>query len=324
MLASIIDLMTHMSNENEALKSLNLLQKMDPQFKIDLHKIIKLAILLVQKNRLQDAEELLKQFAGLNETMTTNYIRKNIWELLQAVVDWSVKNKCDRNLSKIMLDKLVQMGYGNYTKINFGPIIREFIEKDQINAAVNEFERVAIEYRITPQQLTLMTLLIELINSDDQDQRWQRYSLDRPLANEMLRRVVEVARKMLKPEIANTNLLTAFAISGNEQQIRKILMNPALQFNVEQLIVNLEHQVSTTGNLEALIKLAKCNRGLRHEAINEENLYTLLVNKFSTENNHVAAFELYTSLCKDSEYKFSKKLEQKFQDLLARNNIEID
>lgn len=324
MLAATVGLMTHMSNENEALKSLNLLQKMNPQFKLDLHKIIKLATLLVQKNRLQDVEELLKRFAGLNETVTTNYITKNIWELLQAVVEWSVKNKRDENSSKIMLDKLVQMGYSNYTKINFGPIIREFIEKGQINAAVNEFERVATEYRLAPQQLTLMTLLIGLMNSDDQDQRWKLYSLDRPLANEMLRRVVEVARKVLKPETANTHLLTAFVISGNEQQIRKILMNPAMQFNAEQLIVNLEHHLYTNGNIDALIKLANCNRGLRHEAINEENLYTLLVNKYSTENNHLAAFELYTSLCKESEYKVSKKLKEKFQDLFARNNIEIE
>lgn len=323
MLSATVDLMTNTSNEREALKTLNILQTRYPQFQIDLHKIVQLATLLVQKNRLRDADGLLKSFAGIAQTTNTNYIKKNIWDLLQAVVEWSVRNKCSENSSQMMLEKLVQMGYSDYTKVHLGPIIREFIEKGQIKAAVDEFERMADTYRTTPQLITLMTLLIGLINAGDDDKRWKLYNLDRPLANEMLRRVVDVARKVNKPEVANTHLLTAFAIAGSEQQIRKILMNPAMQFNVENLMVNMEHQVNSLGNIDALIKLARCNRGLRHEALNEENLYTLLVNRFATENNQAGALALYTLLREDSEFKVSNRLKQKFDDLFARNNIVV-
>lgn len=323
MLAATMDLMTNTSNEREALGILKKLQLSFPQFRVDIHKIIQLATLLVQKNRLTDAVALLDRFASTTKNTNMNYARKNIWDLLQAVVDCSVRSKSSENSALIMLDKLVQMGYSEYTNINFGPIIREYIEKDQINTAVDEFERIATEHRSTPQLLTLLTLLIDLINSSDEDKRYELYNMDRPLANEMLRRIVNVARKVHKPEAANTHLLTAFSVSGNEQQIRTILMNPAMQFDVEQLVKNLEHQVNTSGNINAIIKLAKCNRGLRHEAINEENLYTLLLNRYSTENNHAAALELYTSLGKDIEFKMSTKLKRKFDDLFARNNIEI-
>lgn len=323
MLAATIDLMTNTSNEHEALRILKKLQMVFPQFRIDLHKIIQLATLLVQKNRSTDAVALLDRFASTAKTMNLNYVTKNIWDLLQAVVDRSVQTKNSENSAKIMLDKLVQMGYGRYTNVNLGLIIREYIEKDQINTAVDEFERMATEHRVTPQLLTLMTLLIDLINSGDEDKRWELYKTDRPLANEMLRRIVNVARKAHTPEMANTCLLTAFTISGNEQQIRKILMNPAMQIDIERLTKNLEHQMNTSGNINAIIKLAKCNRGLRHEAINEENLYTLLLDRYSTENNHAAAVELFTSLGKDNEFKMPSKLKRKFDDLFARNNIKI-
>lgn len=321
MLAASVDLMTNMSNGRKALRMLNTLQTTHPQFQVDLHKIILLATLLVQQDRLNDAVTLLQRFAPTIKRQNVNYVKKNVWDLLQTVSDWSVRHKCNENSSRIMLDKLVDMGYSEYTKISLGPIVREFIDKGQIIAAVDEFERIASEYRETPQLATLLILIIEIINADDDDKRWQQCALNRPLANELLKRIVDAAIKIHNAETVNTHLLTAFVISGNEQQIRKILMNPAMQFNVQHLMSNLEHRVKTTGSIDALIKLAKCNRGLRHEAINEDNLFTLLVNTYSTDNNCSAAQELYAKISTDSDFKMSNALKQKFNDLFARNNV---
>lgn len=320
MMASTLILMTNVSKERAAMKALDTLQTKWPTFSIDLYKIIDLAKLLVQKNRLEDADKILRRFAGRTSAENVNYVRKNLWDFLQSIVDYSVRNKCAANMAQIMLDKLVDMGYAEYTKINFGPVIREYVAKGQIDMAVNEFERIATEHRTTPQLVTLLTMLIDLINSGDDDERWKLFEMDRPLANERLRRIVDVARKVDPPEVANTNLLTAFAISGNSQQIRKMLMNPAMQFNIEKLVDNLEHHVNTSGKIDALIKLAKCNRGLRHEAINEDTLYTMVVDRFAIQNDHEAAKEFFKTICDDDEYKISAKLKQKFDDLFMRKN----
>lgn len=324
MLATTIDLMTYTSNARGALDALDTLQSKFPQFTIDLHKIVQLANLLVKENRLADAETVLNRFAGLTATSNTNYLRKNIWNLLQTTADWAIQNKCPENQAQMMLNKLVQMGYCDHTKVTMGPIIREFIGKGQIIAAIDAFEAMANEYRTTPHLGTLMSLLIELINAEDEDERWQRYELNRPLANEKLRNIIGISRKLYRPDDANTALLTAFVIAGNEQQIRKLLMNPAMQINVEKLIRDMEHQVNSVGNIEGVMKLAKCNRGLRHEAIDEDNLYSVLVDRLAVENNHAAALKFYSSICKDADFKMSKRLKQKFDTIFARNNIVIE
>lgn len=323
MLSASMYMMTHTSNDTEALRLLRLLQSTNPNFRVDLHKIVDLAALLVRKNRLTDALTLLEQNAGQCEKQKVIYLRSNIWNLLMTTVDVAVAAKETKNESKMLLNQLIEMGYTKANLVHFGPVITEHLQKGQITAAIDEFERMVAEHEVAPQSLSLMIALIEMINAADNDPRWNRYGIDRPTATSLLRRVTDGLKKVSKPEMANAKLLTAFASAGNEDQLRKLLLNPALQFDVDELTKDLEHQVNTRKRIDILIKLAKCNRGLRHEAISEEKLYLMLLNRYTIDNNHAAAKEFYQMITRDAGYRMSRKLKQQFDDLFAKNDVTV-
>lgn len=314
LLACTIDLMTKTKNVNNAEIAFAKLKSRFPKFHIDSYKIVDLATLLVQNNRLDDSLQLLK--TNWKTSLGNNkYISVNVWRFLMEVAEWSIKNKRIENVTEIVLNTLVELGYCNYSNTHLGPVIREHIDKNEIEMAVDAFERLSEKHRKTPQQVVLMSQLIKISNDEQSP-------INGTKSNELLKRVVTACRKVHGDGSTNTNLLTAFAISGTEQQLRKLLMNPTVKVVSEKMNKNLEH-LSNNNKVEIIMKLAKCCRGIRNETIDEQSLYQTLLNGFVRENNWQSAIEFFKEISMDEGSKISQKLLQTLVDLLEKNKQEI-
>lgn len=269
---------------------------------------------------MEDAKKLLKERASVSKLKSGEYIHKNLWQLLTNVATNSAntsQDSEDSNSTRDFLDFLHKLGYCSYHNTLLGPVIKEHILRDDIKSAVTEYKRICQEYRKTPLQLELITLLVKLSNGIDTD----IFHISNDEAKELLQTVTTLTSSVHGSANANSSLLIAFAESGTENQLRKVLIDPNFLFNQEMLIKNCEH-LSHLGKTSSILKLAKASRGLGY-TFKEHDLYDMLLDSFSKENNFTAAVELFNKLECDDEFKISQNFLKVLINLLNVNKIEI-
>lgn len=317
MLASILDLMIRTKNLSEAEQTFAQLKKLYPAFAIDEFKVIDLAALMIENDRIDNAREILEVRAK-SKLQGGTHCQKNIWALLSNVASFSAKNDSSVNQSQEFLEFLINLGYCNYHNQLLGPIIKEHLLKNEITNAIAEFEAVAAKHKKTPMHFELMTKLIEISNSKVDA------TISPAEAKEMLTKIVGIVTSIHGSPNANVSLVVAFAKAGTDGQLRKILMDPKLELNAELLVKQCEY-LSTMGAEVTLFKLAKCSRGLGRisAAFKEEDLYNLLLNEYAKENNFTSALALFERIVEDEEVKISNDFTRKVADLLEKNNLEL-
>lgn len=318
MLASILDLMIRTKNLSEAEETFNQLKKLYPAFPIDEFKVIDLASLMIENDRITDATKILEKRASLKLQGGT-HCQKNIWALLSNVASLSAKTGSSVNKSKEFLEFLIKLGYCNYHNTLLGPIIREYLLKNEIKNAMSQFENIVKTHKKTPMHFELMTKLIEISNSQDTHE-----TISSAEAKEMLSNVVGIVTSIHGSANANVSLVVALAKAGTEGQLRKILIDPKLELNTDLVVKQCEY-LSATGAEATLFKLAKCSRGLGRIslAFKEQDLYNLLLNEYTRENNFTAALALFERIAEDEEIRLSKDFIRKVADLLEKNNLEL-
>lgn len=310
--------MIRTKNLSEAEATVNQLTKLYPAFPIDEFKIIDLTSLMIENGRITDARKILENRAKCKLKGGT-HCQKNIWALLSNVAAYSAKLGSSDNQSKEFLDFIIKLGYCNYHNTLLGPIIKEYLLKNEIKNAMSEFENIVTTHKKTPMHFELMTKLIELSNSKDENE-----PISSAEAKEMLTKVVSIVTSIHGSPNANVSLVVAFAKSGTEGQLRKILIDPKLELNADMIVKQCEY-LSTTGAETALFKLAKCSRGLGRIslAFKEQDLYNLLLNEYTRDNNFTAALALFDRISEDEDIRLSSDFTRKLADLLEKNNLEI-
>lgn len=319
MLAATVELMTQVKNVDQALGTLNDLQRHFPNFVIDDYKILDLATLLVEQHKMEEAKNLLTDHAKIAKPKPGKHIIKNVRDLLTTAANIAVKNNTAENVSNSLLHFLVDSGYCSYNNITLGPATKEYIDKRDISNAVNTFLKSTQEYKKTPQQVFMMSLLIAIANNEELQ---QIYNVNATQANNYLKDIVEAAKEIHPAAAINTNLIVAVSESGTEQQLRKLLMNPSVTFDAEILTKTLAFH-SSAGKATTIVNLARCCRGLRHQSIKEQDLYDLLLGDFIRQNDFDAALKFFDQILIDKEVKLSKKFIMNLTALLEKNNLEI-
>lgn len=317
MLASILDLMIRKKNLTEAVETFEQLKKLYPAFAVDDFKVVDLASLMIENDRLEDAREILQARAAA-KLRGGAYCQKNVWALLTNVAAFSARTGSTINQSREFLDFLIKLGYCTYHNTLLGPIIKEHLLKNEISKAMAEFETVAAEHKKTPMHFELMTKLIELSNRKDDE------NMSPAEAKEMLSKLTGIVSSIHGSANSNVNLVVAIAKAGTEGQLRKILMDPKLDLNAESLVKQCEY-LSASGAETTLFKLAKCSRGVGRiaAAFKEQDLYNLLLNEYIRENNVTAALALFERIVEDEDITIANDFTRKLADLLEKNNLEL-
>ncbi|XP_037813654.1 leucine-rich PPR motif-containing protein, mitochondrial [Lucilia sericata] len=322
MLASIFEMYTKLGDLAKAQESLKILQQTYPGFQIDEHKHVDYATLLVKCGQLDTAKKLLEERSLKHQIIGGDYILKNIWNLLTNVAHLAAISKDlpnERNLTRETYAFLQKLGYCRTHNAILGPIVRERLLRGDINGAIMEFKQLAQQFKHTPLQFELLSLIVRLCNGDEELSK--KYNCSTEEAQKLLGDITEIVTKIHGVVNMNSGLLLAFAESGSDNQLRRLLINPEFRINEELLLRNCEH-LGQEGAVRTLLRLARGARGL-NRVINEQNIYNMLLNNFIKANNYEAALKLYNLLEEDDELKVSQEFLRNIVKLLNVNNIEI-
>lgn len=318
--AAIFDIYVKTGYPNEAGMVLRKLTQQHPGFLVDDHKIVDYAALLVEKGNFDEAQRVLRMQAEISEVKSTEGLVKNVWQLLNNVSETAptVKN-LDRkeNYTKKFLEFLMKYKYCTYQNAVLGPVIKEFLNKNDLKAAISEYLALTKEHRVTPLQRQLMTVLIDASNRPEVA---QRFSVTKNEAQEMLQNLIQATAAIHGPTNTNIALIVALAEAGTEKQLRKVLIDPKARFSPDVLRKQCDY-LNAEGKLDALLKLAKCSRGLGH--FQEQHVYNMILDSLIKENNCEGALSLFDELLSDDEFKVSSEFIRNLVDLLKRNNLEL-
>ncbi|XP_058825217.1 leucine-rich PPR motif-containing protein, mitochondrial isoform X2 [Topomyia yanbarensis] len=315
MMASIFDLHIKLKNVDEAGKALEKIRSTFPSFLIDDHKIIDFAALLIENGFSANAQKVLRQRAAAGPIRVGN-ANKNIWNLLNITAQKAVNADphSQKNQTHELLQFLVKQGYCTYDNAILGPVIREYLLKNQTLSAITEFMQMAKEHRRTPLQLEIITTLVRLTNSNDP-------TIPPEKAKILLGEVIQAASAIHGPTNTNNTLLVALAEAGTEAQLRRMLINPETRVNLEYILTQCEYLIDS-GKLDVVLRLAKCSRGLAN--VREADFLALIMKQYARDNNCEAAVNLFHRLqTEDGEMTISGDFARKLIDLLEVNSYEV-
>lgn len=291
------------------------------------------AALLIENDQLEKAQSVLKQRAELldNKIIGGSYLLKNIWNLLTNVAQLSARQSGlskERNLTQETFEFLKQHRYCRAQNSVLGPIIRERLLRKDLPAAIEDFQRIAQQYKHTPLQYELLTLLVRLSNAIGNEdsainETLPDYNLkDAGHAQELLKAITDTIRNIHGPSNMNSGLLVAFAEAGTDKQLRRLLLNPDFRLNEELLLKNCEH-LSESGAKRILLRLAQAMRGIKRGLIDEQGIYKILLSKLVKSNDCNGALNLYQHLSMDEEAILGQDFLKMLVDLLRSNHLPI-
>ncbi|XP_016947932.1 leucine-rich PPR motif-containing protein, mitochondrial [Drosophila biarmipes] len=326
MMASILDLHIKLRDLPRAQASLERLNSTYPAFQIDEHKVIDYAALLVHGQQLEAAKQMLQRRAEQHKVVGGDYVIKNVWQLLTNVAQLAASQSPggegakQTNLTRETLDFLRGLGYCQSHNALLGPVVREWLLKGDLDAAVTEFQRLANTHKHTPLQFELLSLLVRLGNGDEQElARFPGTTAES--AQQHLAAVTATVSRVHGAANMNSALLLALAESGKETQLRRLIINPEFRINHELLVKNCEH-LGQEGAVRTLLRLARGVRGVQR-TIDEQKIYDLLLAQFCRSNDYEAALDLFERLEADDELKVSQEFLRNLVQLLQVNSVEI-
>uniref|UniRef100_A0A336MTM1 CSON006467 protein n=1 Tax=Culicoides sonorensis TaxID=179676 RepID=A0A336MTM1_CULSO len=318
--AAIFDIYIKIGRPSEAATVLKRLMQKFPAFVIDEHKIIDYAALLAKNGDFDEAQRVLRMRASLTPIKGSDTVGKNIWNLLNNIATTAPTLKQldqSENHTKTFFQFLVQNNYCTYQNSVLGPVIKEFLNKNDLKSAVNEYVTLAKSHRLTPLQRQLMTILVDVANRPElQDQ----YSVSKSDAQDMLQELIKATSAIHGHTNTNIAFIVSLAQAGTEKQLRKVLIDPNARFSPDVLKKQCEY-LNSVGRLDALLKLAKCSRGLGH--IHEQQIYNMILDTLIQNNDYDGALNLFDQLLSDDEFKISNEFTRNLANLLRRNNIEL-
>lgn len=268
------------------------------------------------------ANDLLEERSLKHRITGGDYVLRNVWNLLTNVAQYAATLKdlpADRNLTRETYAFIQRLGYCRTHNAILGPIVRERLLRSDLPAAINEFKQLANQYKHTPLQFELLSLIVRLCNGNEEAKA--KYNCSAEEAQKLLGEMTEIITKIHGPINMNSGLVLAFAESGSDNQLRRLLINPEFRINEDLLLRNCEH-LGQEGAVKTLLRLARGARGL-NRVLDEQNIYNMLLNNFIKLNDYQAALNLYDRLEADDELKISQDFLRNIVNLLKTNNIEI-
>lgn len=269
--AQLMELFVYHGKLDDALNCKSLLEKMEPDFPLDTHKVINLATLLIENDKYDDAIKLIedhhKKF-GLNKRIGEG-LERNITRLLTTIAD-----KGNVDFVKKMFEILVvKYNYTEVSNIVLGPLVKVHLINDNLDGAFEEFRRCAQNFKHTPFKNEICKKLVELEDS------------------ERLQIVVDLNTSIHGELNTLYDLICIFIESGRVQQARKIVETPGIRAHHKKIKSICERyvQLDMVKELEQFVKITKDIFD-----INRDDMYYYLICAYAKENNVQKALGVWT------------------------------
>ncbi|XP_030567856.1 leucine-rich PPR motif-containing protein, mitochondrial [Drosophila novamexicana] len=297
--AQLVDLYTFHNRSSDALNQYNKLRQADPNFKLDNFKAVRLADLLLQEEREQEALQLLQENqkeAPHNEGEGSFNYTSTVWRILNAIAETGDAEKLKR-----IFDALVAGNYVVPTNVVLGPLIKVHLARDDIPKAIDAFEQICQQHKATPWKNELACRLIQKEDA----------------AN--LQRLTDLSTSIHGEVNSLYDLVFSFVECGRVRQARKILETPGLRTR-PQRISSACDRYKNEGMLQPLEGLIEATKDLGH--IDRNKIYYTLLLSYDKADETEKALGLWTKMQEEAVTPTDAFL-LKLADLLQRKNIEV-
>lgn len=250
--AQLLDLFVATGDLDRARQHLHQVAQVDPDFRLDAHKVLSLAALEASQGHPEAALALLEQqqpHQPAQQQQGGGQGAERVGaRLLAALVASGVE--AERALSL-----LVGRQWASPSTVLLGPLVRGPLERGDLGAAVQALEECARRYRLTPLKGDLSRRLI-------QEERSQE-----------LQRVVDISTEVHGEMNTLYDLMSYFLECGHVRQAQKILETPGLRARHQRLDTICEGFLrrNMVSQLEQLVAIT---RGLFD--VNRDRLYQFL------------------------------------------------
>ncbi|XP_031619806.1 uncharacterized protein LOC116338582 [Contarinia nasturtii] len=319
MQVALIGLWIATKNVDKALQTLQTLQKLKSS-KSNAHVIINLATFLLSQNRLDDAKIIMNDLYKFNSSENyTTLVNHNASFLLNAACEYSVRNDCKENLTETFLNRLLQKEVCIPSNKLLSIVIKEYIEKKQIQEAVNSFQHFANQYRRAPRCVPLLTHLIELTDNEQST----KFGVSREQIKNNIKIITDVIIDLHGINNSNIILITALACAGKDDQLRMFLSHNDVQFDESRLLGVLEY-METDSKIKSVITIIQSTKELQNTQINNEHLCESVLNDFFLKNDYGSALEFYKAIQLSDHGNFlSQRFYKKLAQLLIKNKQQL-
>ncbi|EDW76611.1 uncharacterized protein Dwil_GK14571 [Drosophila willistoni] len=297
--AQLIDLYTHHKRSSDALAYYAKLKAKESSFQLDNFKAVRLADLLLQEERVEEAFKVLeenKKDAVFNESEGSfNYV-STVWRVLNALAEAGQPEKLKR-----LFDALVSHNYIVPTNVLLGPLIKVHLAKDDIPKAIDTFEEICQKYKSTPWKNELACRLIQKEDATN------------------LQRLTDLSTGIHGEVNSLYDLVFSFVECGRVRQARKILETPGLRTR-PQRISSACDRYRSEGLLQPLEGLIEATKDLGH--IDRNKIYYTLLLSYDKADEAEKALGLWTKMQEEAVQPTDGFL-LKLTELLKRKNIEV-
>ncbi|KAK0177466.1 hypothetical protein PV328_001517 [Microctonus aethiopoides] len=295
-LAQAIDLFCHEGNLEAAEEYVNKLNSLEGA-KLDNPKIIRYATLLIKNGRFNDAVTFISnQPDGIHTEHTSRALSLAIRDLFDVLIEAKQLESINQ-----MLDILKSKKFVIPDNNSLGPLVKYHMVNNDLEKALEAYERACIDYKCTPYKNVLAKAFIE--NED---------------ANS-LQKLTDLSTEVHGETNALIDLAFAFFDCNRLRQAQKILETSAVPINNERLTNIINHFVRFE-RYDELEKLVQVMKGVTR--IDRGHLYMNLLNVYDKINNWKNGLALWTEMQEDDIQPTAQFL-QKLSILLNRNGQEI-
>ncbi|KAK4325255.1 hypothetical protein Pmani_004154 [Petrolisthes manimaculis] len=158
--ALLIDMYVKTENLEQARETLAAMTQRHPDAQLIPVKVIRLAQLMVQQGLVNEAEELIKT-SGPESSEPSSQDLGNQQGLARQLLD-IVAEKGDVASTQRLLDAIIISKFLPPSTAIFGPLIKAYMKSDNLDGALEEFEKLVHEHKFTPFKSELTQKFITL------------------------------------------------------------------------------------------------------------------------------------------------------------------
>ncbi|XP_045595399.2 leucine-rich PPR motif-containing protein, mitochondrial [Procambarus clarkii] len=268
----LIDMYVNEGLLPEAIAVLQELEQREPESKLKPFKCLRLAHLMVQHDKVEDALKLIENHAqeGYDDSKELAVLANLSKRFLDVLADKGDVATVQRFLETLLRNKVVQPG-----SVVFGTLIRAHLANDDLDGALKEFENICREHRVTPYKIELTKRCISLEDADK------------------LQKIMDLSIEIHGDLNSLYDMVFAFIECGRIKQAKKLLETPGLRaFNIK--LDNQCKRYLENNRIEELEHLVNSTRDVFD--LDRHMMYMHLLTAYRQQNDCEKALGLWTSM----------------------------
>ncbi|XP_045459667.1 leucine-rich PPR motif-containing protein, mitochondrial-like [Melitaea cinxia] len=314
MKASIFDLHVKLGELELAELALADLNKTSPNFTLDEYKVIDFATLMVYRNKIDKAFELITEQSKKRRISGGRGVSLNCWRLLDATAAHGSPADTRR-----MLELLTGLRYCRPDNTMLGPLVRAHLKSGHLEEAVKEFVKLADKYKKTPLKHELLCKVLKAMSDGKTEDTFIENEKANGKLNKFVQTILNVNKQVHGAGDVQLTLIAALADVGYKKTLRKLFLDPTVKFHPDALMRHCE-RFADDKKVEALETIAECAKDLRHVPI--EEIYNMILDVYQRDDKCQEALSLWYKM-QENEIMPSQKFVRNLCSLCKANNKQV-